>query len=418
MPDRSILRLLLLAALVVALATGGCRNDRDSVPDSGGTRASGGARPAPPISGLVAYSALVSPEEYTYDGGRFDLFLERIPSGQIERLTDHQAARGGKLGGAVRDPVFSPDGKYVLFLSDYADSPSDVRQTTTGAAPNQDAFLNIWAFELKTRSVTPITNAEFGCCLVRCSPDGRKVCAVQHTALRSFDGAYPPDEIRVWDVPGGRGRTLATLSEGVGNIFWSRDGSRVYYEIWDSGDLYSVAIAGGKARLVLQGREGRFSYSFSPDWSRVAYVDVDRVIVAQASGARPETVIRLDRHEHSPDWPMPRWSPDGRMLAVYESVHAEQGHVTKLHVYSFPDKADRIIADWPHPLTDLTWSKDGCWLIATIMRAGESDAPDPTTGWHTWRRDGLTAVRATGGRTYTLAAPDKETKGIAWLETR
>ena len=402
MPDRSILRVLALGTLVVALATGGCRNDRDSVPDSGGTRASGGARPTPPVAGLVAYSALVSPEDYTYDGGRFDLFLERVPSGVIERLTDHRAAKSINLGGAIRHPVFSPDGKHVLFLSDYADSPSDMRQTTTGAAPNQDAFLNIWAVELKTRSVTPITDTEFGCSLVRCSPDSRKVCAVQHTALRSFDGDYPPDEIRVWDISGGPGRTLVTMPDGVGNLFWSKDGSCIYYEVGDTGDLHSVPVAGGKPSLVLRGREGRFGYSFSPDRTRVAYVDVDRVIVAQANGAGPETVIRLDRDEHSADWPIPRWSPDGGTLAVYERA----GAATKLHVYSFPDKTDRIIAEWPYPLTDLTWSRNGCWLIATVMRAGA------------WRRDGIVAIRATDGRTHTLAEPDKETKGIAWFETR
>ena len=69
-----------------------------------------GGDEAPP-QGMVVTSLLVSSKEYTADGGRYDLFLRTIPGEKIARLTHHDASPKLRLGGAIREPLFSHDGK-------------------------------------------------------------------------------------------------------------------------------------------------------------------------------------------------------------------------------------------------------------------------------------------------------------------
>jgi dipeptidyl aminopeptidase/acylaminoacyl peptidase len=117
----------------------------------------------------------------------------------------------------------------------------------------------------------------------------------------------------------------------------------------------------------------------SPDGSMVTFVvaDVDleanryrrRVWVAAADGrelARPFTAGPRDR--------MPRWSPDGRLLAFVAG--AEDGS-SEICVLPFAYGGERVgIAAWPAAVSELTWSPDGVSL-AFVGRDPDPDRYGP-----------------------------------------
>lgn len=377
----------------------------------------GDAEQAPP-HGLVVSSVLVDPKQYTAAGGQYDLFIQTVPGGKSTRLTDHRATPKLELGGAITAPSFSHDGKRVTFLADYSGS-DDRRTTMTGAAPYPNAFLNVWEIQLDTRKVSPLTKGDFGWYVYGWSPNDRHICATYQTTLGSLDQDTPiPEDLYVWDMRTRKGHKLARVPNTVRDAFWSYDGKSVLYQSWANANLYSVSRQGGKPKVLLRGKAGRYGYSFSPNGRRVTYVDTNTVYVANADGSKPKPVIKMTRDEHSPYSPKPQWSRDGGKLAIATYEPPDNAQVsTKLHVYDVSTGKERVVATLQQFVSDPVWSRNGQWLIVKMSHTGSTEKPDPKTGWHTFNRQGLLAVSVADGHIVTLKEPDEETKGLDWFET-
>lgn len=379
----------------------------------------GGAEQVPP-QGLVVSSVLVNPAQYSPNGGRYDLFLQSIPTGKATRLTNHQANPKLKLGGAITGPLFSHDGKRVAFLANYASSNKDGGLVWTGVSPNWSALLNIWEIRLDNRKVSPLTTGDSGWCIRGWSPNDRYICATYQTRLASLDEEKPiPDDIYVWDTLTRHGRKLARVPLGVDDAFWSRDGNSIVYQSGPDSNLYSVLRQGGKSKLLLRGKAGRYGYAFSPNGRKVAYVDTDIVYVADANGGKPKAILKMVRDEHSAYSPKPKWSRDGKKIAVavFEPTANTQG-VTNLHVYDVSAGLDRVVGTVRQFVSDPTWSRNGQWLIVQVLRAGETQKPNPKTGWHAFHREGLLAMSVSDGHIATLKEPNEETNGLDWIEVK
>ncbi len=364
---------------------------------------SAGAPGNVPPHGQIVYSAQVSQEEYTHDGGRYDLFLRMVPNGKVTRLTNHRAHPERKLGGAIREPSFSADGKRVLFLADDANSDEDVRKTMTGAAPYPYTLLNVWGLETRTPTVRPYTKGGLGWHHARWSPSGHFFCAVYPSRAGVLDQDVPiPDDIYVWNTHTRKGHRLARVPYGVDDLFWSRNGSSVIYQSGPSANLYSVPRQGGKSTMLLRGKAGRFGYSFSPDSRKVAYVDTDAVYVANASGSSATAVVKLFRSKDAPPWPRPQWARDGKKLAACELSSSGATITTKLHVYDAVIGKGRAVATLKELVTSMAWSNSGHWLVVNV-RANS--------------RVGLLAISAADGNSVMLKEPDEVTKGLDWCES-
>lgn len=371
----------------------------------------------PPKSQIV-YSALVSPEEYTHDGGRYDLFLQTIPGNKTTRLTNHRANPKLKLGGAIREPLFSHDGKRVIFLADYSNS-NELRTTMTGASPYPNTLLNVWEVTLDTRKVSPITKGDLGWYVYGWSPDDRFICTTYPSKAGMIDQDTPiPEDLYVWDMLTRKGHKLARVPDTIRDAFWSYDGKSILYQSWANANLYSVSRQGGKTKILLRGMTGRYGYSFSPDGRKVAYVDTNTVYVANANGSKSKPIVKMMRDEHSPYSPKPQWSRDGKKLAIVTYEPPDNAQVsTKLHVYDVSRGKDSIAATLKQFVGDPTWSRNGQWLIVKMSHSGNTEKPDPKTGWHTFHHDGLLAVSVADGDVVTLKEPNEETKGLDWFET-
>lgn len=315
--------------------------------------------------------------------------------------------------------MFSHDGKRIIFLANYAGSDKDNGLVWTGVSPNQNALLNVWEIRLDTRKVSPLTKGDFGWYIYGWSPDDRYICATYQTTLSNLDQDTPiPEDLYVWDMRTRKGYKLVRVPDTIRDAFWSRDGKRILYQTWANANLYSISRQGGKPKVQLRGKAGRYGYSFSPDGKRIAYVDTNTVYVASANGSKPKPIIKMIRNEHSPYSPEPCWARNGKQLTIATYELPDNAQVsTKLHVYDVSAGTDRVVATLQQFVSNPTWSRDGQWLIVEMLRTGETEKPEPKTGWHTFNRGGLLAVSIADGHVVTLKEPNEETKGLDWFET-
>lgn len=408
--------LVLLAAAGIAVVLGTAFATIRSVP--AGTRAQqADARKKPkaaPPQGRIVYSAQVSPEEYTASTGRCDLFLLSLPSGQVQRLTDHRAAPHLRLGGAISEPRFSPDGSQVLFLADYEGSPEQIRLMMTGRVPYPYTLLNIWMLDVATGAVRAATHDELGWRGVRWSPDGRWFCAVHPSRAGTLQYA-PPDDLYVFDARTLRPYRVFRAAGRIGTLFWSRDGSDLVFQGGSDLNLYAVSRQGGKPRVLVRGQGGRHSYSLSPNGLRVAFVQQDTprddtVYLAQRDGSSAVPVARTERSDgfrilYNGLWPQLLWSRDGSQLAIAEHKYTRSGtffeDVTRLHVLDVARGEARTVATLSEVAFLLGWSDDGRWLIVRTQRR---------------LRESLSAVSADDGRIVVLKGPGVPLDRFDWRE--
>jgi len=228
-----------------------------------------------------------------------------------------------------------------------------------------------------------LTQAERGCRMPTCSPDGRKLAYVQRVG----------HGLSLWisDLDGQKARALA--SEGINltpswfpdsqHLVWMKSqpgqdpsrNSRIHLLNTDTGE---------SRRLFTNPEQLKFSNSMpavSPKGDRIAFVSnrsgAMRIWVSDLDGgnARPISPPEMEYHEtiKAPiEQKVPAWSPDGKWIAHWEGV--EMIHLSRFTGVPNPER-DQLISETSH-----VWvvSSDG----GTRRKVGRGDDP-------TWSPDGF-----------------------------
>jgi dipeptidyl aminopeptidase/acylaminoacyl peptidase len=340
---RSIRPIVLSAFAVLALATASAAQTRPlELDDWYALKSVGGLAVAP-------------------DGRTAAFVIREIDKDKDERLTSlwRVAAAGGAperltWEASVSDPQFSPDGRYLAFVSDRFIERIGTKKEVAERG-------QVWVLPLGGGEAFPLTAIAAGVDSFRWSPDGKRLALLSRdpreepekkdapalpivvTRLQhKRDGSgyldlrrrhiYTADVESALGSPGSTA-TAAQLTRGPyddADIAWSPDAKRIAFssnrtdepDANENSDIWLVDAGGGEPRRVTDDPGSDGSPEWSPDGQSIAYVHMPldppvyatpRVKVIAASGGTPRDLTGpFDRHVAG----QPRWSADGASVFV------------------------------------------------------------------------------------------------------
>jgi TolB protein len=219
------------------------------------------------------------------------------------------AAEGGSPTALTDDapldwnPVWSRDGRYVLFSSDRGGS------------------MNLWRIRVDEAtgaalaSPEPVTTPSSDAGFVSFSGDGSRLAYVARTISRNISRVpFDPDAGR---APAGRVSLVTRGSQNVRDLDVSPDGRWLAYNSDSTEKLFVVRADGTETRQITDGAWKDRGPRFSPDGSRIAFY-------SNRSGPYQIWTIKADGSElrqltddaTTTGLVLPVWSPDGRLLVA------------------------------------------------------------------------------------------------------
>jgi tricorn protease len=203
-----------------------------------------------------------------------EIFTAPTGEGDLIQITDGPARD--------RNPVYSPDGRRIAYVSD-ASGREEVYTASTDGAGRPEKITDVDALKLS----------------FAWSPDSKSIAYV------ASDG-----RLRRYELDSKRTTELA--SSRYGNIsapVWSPDGRWIAYSRPDyvrTSDIYLIASAGGEERRVTFDSYNDSNPRFAPDGRKLYFLRNDGFGGAQG-GANPQIyAITLEREEQDPDEPQDR----------------------------------------------------------------------------------------------------------------
>lgn len=273
-----------------------------------------------PDGRLVAYTVSSARTE-----GAYSDYLSHIWVASADRSMNRQFTRGDK---ACSAPAFSPDGKFLSFLS----------------ARGDDGKSQIWILPLDGGEAEPVTSAKSGVSAYQWSPEGKRI-------LYTMTDPETPEEAK--------------------NRAEKRD-MIVVDSAYKYAHLYTVTLARGadgerKVQRLTSGAMHVTGFDWSPDGKTVAFScqsntsldnwqSTDICTVPADSGAITPLVTWKGM-----DW-APRYSPDGKSLAFLSD--GGEPHWTRYYdVFVMPAKggeAKKLVTELECiPQQMVGWSSDG-----------------------------------------------------------
>jgi dipeptidyl aminopeptidase/acylaminoacyl peptidase len=281
---------LALVAAVVTLAAAAAEPEKFSVDDLVRV-ASLSDIDLSPDGAFVAYA--VGEPDLEADEPRYDLFRARWDGSDRRRLTRTDDADEWA-------PAFSPDGKWIAFLSDRDGGDDD------------DAETQVWLMPADAGEAEALTSFAGGVSDFEWSPDGTRLAVIANDPERAEGEEEPPQPEPIVI------ERHYFKEDFVGLLTDKRQ------------HLYVFDMASRKATQLTSGAHEEHLPAWSPDGKRIAYVtkrgpDPDRhlnwdlYVVEARAGAEEKQLTYFAGADNDPSLESrPAWSADGKRIAYLQ----------------------------------------------------------------------------------------------------
>ncbi|MGB2638422.1 MAG: S9 family peptidase [Candidatus Acidiferrum sp.] len=268
-----------------------------------------------------------------------DLWMVDTTTGESHQLTASKKSS--------TDAAWSPDGKWIAFLSDrpgqISGSPEGKQQIYVMAADGGEA--------------RQLTNVETGVNSFAWAPDSKRVAFSaedpESKAMKARTEKYGDYHVvhsdytmtHLWtlELPSPESEAVPEpkrLTQGeefsVGDFAWSPDGTRIAFSAqrdpdlisMDTADIYVVTVNGGKVKKIVNTPGPDTDPQWSPDGKQIAYVTADgskyffytnrKIAVVDADGVAPR--VLTDAFDE--DTGLIAWGTDGIYFAAQQKTYA------------------------------------------------------------------------------------------------
>jgi serine/threonine protein kinase/WD40 repeat protein len=383
-----------------------------------------------------------------WEGGREGIYRVSAEGGALTQVTSYDRARGER---SQAWPVFLPDGRHFLYLSDVFDGPRESRSLWVGSLGSRQT-RRIMALDSRVAYCPPgyllfardgtLLAQPFDAEALRVSGDpipvGENVWFFRATGNASFSvsengsvvyQAGPNPARLTWHDRSGRETGAVGAPALFGRPRLSPDGSSIAVEVADSRignrDIWIYDGQRGLAKRFTAVPADAVSAVWSPGGDRIAFASGTEgaldIYVKSLNGIGREQRLLQQKGVQLPA----DWSPDGSRI-VYEDMSLGRSAKKQLWVLSLTGKPEgALLLRTPFSASAARYSPDGEWIAFVSEESGRPEVHVvPASGQGgsrrvsasggslpRWRRDGkeLFYLAANGD---LLAVPTKTTGGF------
>jgi dipeptidyl aminopeptidase/acylaminoacyl peptidase len=261
---------------------------------------------------------------------------------------------------ADTDPVFSPDGKSIAFVSKRGD----------------DKARQVYVIAVDGGEARRVTNVPTGAETPKWFPDSRRIAFI--TSVWSDLVRWEDQAKRLKERE--ESKMTAKVWDHAPIAYWDHflDEREPHLFAIDVSGGDPVAITRGSGQFLSKSETDTFSYDISPDGLEVAFVtNMDRsgvdpnydVWVLPSCGCKPAKDITADNLADDDD---PRYSPDGRYL-VFSQQRIKGFYADRARLMLFEranGRTTNLTESWDRSVTEPAWLPDSRGLLASVDDAG------------------------------------------------